>query len=150
MPLIPVLGRQRQADFWVGGQSGLQSEFQDSQGYTGKPYLETNKQTKKNKNKTKQNEKKEIAFLTWVENSTNKRIQKYVISNHFVAVFISRIIIVLGFLFSSVRNMFQLMNCALNSIKKGVQLPTEQFFLLLYQHILQIGCWCIFAGLVGE
>ena len=29
-PLIPALGRQRQADFWVRGQPGLQSEFQDS------------------------------------------------------------------------------------------------------------------------
>jgi hypothetical protein len=33
-PLIPALGRQRQADFWVRGQPGLQSEFQDSQSYT--------------------------------------------------------------------------------------------------------------------
>jgi hypothetical protein len=33
-PLIPALRRQRQADFWVRGQPGLQSEFQDSQGYT--------------------------------------------------------------------------------------------------------------------
>jgi hypothetical protein len=40
MPLIPALGRQRQADFWVQGQPGLQSEFQDSQGYTEKPCLE--------------------------------------------------------------------------------------------------------------
>jgi hypothetical protein len=39
-PLIPALGRQRQADFWVWGQPGLQSEFQDSQGYTEKPCLE--------------------------------------------------------------------------------------------------------------
>jgi hypothetical protein len=31
-PLIPALGRQRQVDFWVQGQPGLQSEFQDSQG----------------------------------------------------------------------------------------------------------------------
>ena len=50
-PLIPALGRQRQADFWVWGQPGLQSEFQDSQGYTGKPCLE--KQNKKNKTKQK-------------------------------------------------------------------------------------------------
>jgi hypothetical protein len=41
MPLIPALGRQRQADFSVRGQPGLQSEFQDSQGYTEKPCLET-------------------------------------------------------------------------------------------------------------
>jgi hypothetical protein len=33
-PLIPALERQRQADFSVRGQPGLQSEFQDSQGYT--------------------------------------------------------------------------------------------------------------------
>jgi hypothetical protein len=45
MPLIPALGRQRQANFWVRGQPGLQSEFQDSQGYTEKPCLE--KQNKK-------------------------------------------------------------------------------------------------------
>jgi hypothetical protein len=32
-----------QADFWVQGQSGLQSEFQDSQGYTEKPCLEKKK-----------------------------------------------------------------------------------------------------------
>jgi hypothetical protein len=39
-PLIPALGRQRQVDFRVPGQPGLQSEFQDSQGYTEKPFLE--------------------------------------------------------------------------------------------------------------
>ena len=37
--LIPALGRQRQVDFRVQGQPGLQSEFQDSQGYTEKPCL---------------------------------------------------------------------------------------------------------------
>jgi hypothetical protein len=52
MPLIPALGRQRQADFWVRGQPGLQSEFQDNQGYTEKPCLE------KQKNKTKTQTKK--------------------------------------------------------------------------------------------
>jgi hypothetical protein len=45
MPLIPALGRQRQKK--VRGQPGLQSEFQDSQGYTEKPCLE--KQTNKQK-----------------------------------------------------------------------------------------------------
>ena len=50
MPLIPALGRQRQVDFWVWGQPGLQSEFQDSQGYTQKPCLEN--QNKKQKQKT--------------------------------------------------------------------------------------------------
>jgi hypothetical protein len=40
-------------DFWVRGQPGLQSEFQDSQGYTEKPCLEKQKNRKtKNKNKT--------------------------------------------------------------------------------------------------
>jgi hypothetical protein len=42
-PLIPALGRQRQVDFWVQGQPGLQSEFQDSQDYTEKPCLKKNK-----------------------------------------------------------------------------------------------------------
>ena len=61
MPLIPVLGRQRQANFWVRGQPGLQSEFQDSQSYTEKSCLEkTKKQT--NKNKQKQNTKKTNFF----------------------------------------------------------------------------------------
>jgi hypothetical protein len=47
MPLIPALGRQRQADFWVWGQPGLQSEFQDSQGYTEKPCLKKPKKKKR-------------------------------------------------------------------------------------------------------
>jgi hypothetical protein len=51
MPLIPALGRQRQADFWVRGQPGLQSEFQDSQSYTEKPCL---------KKKNKQQQKKRL------------------------------------------------------------------------------------------
>jgi hypothetical protein len=54
--LIPALGKQRQVDFWVQGQPDLQSEFQDSQGYTEKPCL---------KNKTKQNKTK--------QNKTNKQ-----------------------------------------------------------------------------
>jgi hypothetical protein len=45
-PLIPALGRQRQADFWVQGQPGLQSEFQDSQGYTEKLCLKKQKKIK--------------------------------------------------------------------------------------------------------
>jgi hypothetical protein len=50
--LIPALGRQRQADFWVRGQPGLQSEFQDSQGYIEKPCLEkTNNNNNNNKTK---------------------------------------------------------------------------------------------------
>ena len=36
-PLIPALGRQRQANFLVRGQPGLQSEFQHSQGSQRNP-----------------------------------------------------------------------------------------------------------------
>ena len=42
MPVIPALGRQRQVDFWVRGQPGLHSEFQERQGYTEKPCLKKN------------------------------------------------------------------------------------------------------------
>jgi hypothetical protein len=52
MPLIPALGRQRQADFWVRGQPGLQSEFQDSRGYTEKPCLEKPKNQKRKRKKS--------------------------------------------------------------------------------------------------
>jgi hypothetical protein len=45
---------QRQADFWIWGHLGLQSEFQDSQGYTGKPCL---KKPKKKKPQNNQNQK---------------------------------------------------------------------------------------------
>jgi hypothetical protein len=48
-PLVPALRRQRQADFWVQGQPGLQSEFQDSQGYTEKLCLGKTKKKKKKK-----------------------------------------------------------------------------------------------------
>jgi hypothetical protein len=43
MLLIAALGRQRQGDFWVWGQPDLQSEFQDSQGYTEKPCFKKKK-----------------------------------------------------------------------------------------------------------
>jgi hypothetical protein len=35
----PALRKQKRVDLWVRGQPGLQSEFQDSQGYTKKPCL---------------------------------------------------------------------------------------------------------------
>jgi hypothetical protein len=41
-PLIPALGRQRQADFWS-------TKFQDNQGHTEKPFSQTNKQKQKKK-----------------------------------------------------------------------------------------------------
>jgi hypothetical protein len=40
-----------QEDLWVRGQPGLQSEFQDSQGYTEIPCLEKQKLKKKKKKK---------------------------------------------------------------------------------------------------
>jgi hypothetical protein len=48
-PLISALGRQRQTFFWVQGQPGLQSEFQDSQSYTEKPCVKKPKEKKKKK-----------------------------------------------------------------------------------------------------
>jgi hypothetical protein len=62
MPLIPILGKQRQADFWVQGQPDLQSEFQDSQGYTEKLCLKKTKQNKKNQ-PTNQTEKVKLPVL---------------------------------------------------------------------------------------
>jgi hypothetical protein len=59
-PLIPALGRQRQADFWVRGQPGLQSEFQDSQGYIEKTCLKN-----KTKTKNKQTNKPKKGDVWW-------------------------------------------------------------------------------------
>jgi hypothetical protein len=61
MLLIPALGRQR-----VWGQPGLQSEFQDSQGYTEKPCL---------KNKQKQKQEK---GLTRNQTTSNTNINEYI------------------------------------------------------------------------
>jgi hypothetical protein len=58
MLLIPELGRQRQADFWVQDQPGLQSEFQDSQGYKEKPCLEKQKTNKTNEQTNKKQKSK--------------------------------------------------------------------------------------------
>jgi hypothetical protein len=63
MPLIPALGTQRQADFWVPGQPGLQSELQDSQGYTEKPCLKKNQKKKKKKKKQQQQQQNLEGFL---------------------------------------------------------------------------------------
>jgi hypothetical protein len=49
MPFILILG---EAGFWVRGQPGLQSEFQDSQDYTEKLCLEKQKTKTKKQNKT--------------------------------------------------------------------------------------------------
>jgi hypothetical protein len=53
-PLIPALGRQRQADFWVRGQPGLQSEFQESQVYTEKLCPPPKKNQPKNRKQQQQ------------------------------------------------------------------------------------------------
>ena len=74
MALIPALGRQRQANLWVWGQPGLQSEYQDSHGYTEKPCHETNKQT--NKKPTKPNKTKNgvtTNIILWLEGHHNMR-----------------------------------------------------------------------------
>jgi hypothetical protein len=61
-PLILALGRQGQANFWVQGQPGLQSEFQDRLGYTEKPCLEKqmNKSQRNPKKQTSKNNNKKI------------------------------------------------------------------------------------------
>jgi hypothetical protein len=53
MPLIPALRRQSQEDFCVPGQPGLQSEFQDNQGYTEKPGFKKSKKKKKEEEERK-------------------------------------------------------------------------------------------------
>ena len=57
--VIPALWRQRQVDFLVQGHPGLQSEFQDSQGYTAKTCL-PKKSTTTKKKKKKRKRKKEF------------------------------------------------------------------------------------------
>jgi hypothetical protein len=58
MPLIPALGKQRQADFWVRGQPGLQSEFQDSQIYAENPVLKKKKRREEKRREEKRREEK--------------------------------------------------------------------------------------------
>jgi hypothetical protein len=52
---MSALARQRQVDFWVWDQPGLQSESQDSQDYIEKPCLENQNQ------KPKQNKKNPVS-----------------------------------------------------------------------------------------
>ena len=59
MPLIEAFGKKSQADFWVYGQHGLQSEFQDSQDYTEKHCLKNSKTKNQNKIKPKTETKKQ-------------------------------------------------------------------------------------------
>ena len=60
------LGRQRQVDFWVRGQHGLHSEFQDCQGHTEKPCLKNKKQKTKKKKEKKKKWSLELAVGYWV------------------------------------------------------------------------------------
>jgi hypothetical protein len=62
------LGGKRQVNFCVRGQPGLQSEFQDSQGYTEKPCLK--KKKKKRKEKKRKGKKKEKKMPRPVHNNT--------------------------------------------------------------------------------
>jgi hypothetical protein len=71
-PLIPALRRQRQVDFWVRGQPGPQSEFQDSQGYTEKPCL---KKQKKKKKKKKEMFEQQLYELSQNDKSFNEEIE---------------------------------------------------------------------------
>jgi hypothetical protein len=73
--LIPVLWRQRQADFCVPGQPGLESEFQDSQGYTEKPCLKEQKTTKQTNKQTK-NKKKQKKNKTKKQKERSPLLQK--------------------------------------------------------------------------
>jgi hypothetical protein len=72
-PLIPVLGRQRQVDFWVRGQPGLQSEFQNRQDYTEKPSRKTKKKKKNPKNKTKKPTNQPKSATKKTKNQTNQK-----------------------------------------------------------------------------
>jgi hypothetical protein len=67
-PLIPAVRKQRQADFGVRDQPGLQSEFQDSQGYTEKPCLK--KQTKKKKKREREREIMSIKKIGSIQGKT--------------------------------------------------------------------------------
>jgi hypothetical protein len=66
MPSIPALGRQRQADFWDRRQPGLQSEFQDSQGYTEKHCLKKTK-TKNQKPSKQKNDMHGLVLLKSID-----------------------------------------------------------------------------------
>jgi hypothetical protein len=71
-PLIPALGRQRQADFWVQGQPGP--------GQPGLHCLKTNKQT--NKQKKPNNKKKRLAMRSSLREEPLKLESKRLYANH--------------------------------------------------------------------
>jgi hypothetical protein len=73
--VIPALGRQRQVDFWIWGQPGLQSEFQDSQGYTEKPCLK-NQSINQSINKTREFQMPGPHSETWSQNKQRKVVRE--------------------------------------------------------------------------
>jgi iron-sulfur cluster repair protein YtfE (RIC family) len=89
MPLIPALGRQRQVDFWVWGQPGLQSEFQDSQGYKRNSVLKiqnNNKKAQTNKQKNLSTKKTQAQMDSLVnfpvlQRSVNTSISETIFKN---------------------------------------------------------------------
>lgn len=84
-PFIPALERQRQVDLWVGGQPGLQSQFQDSRGYKERSCLknknknqnQTNKKPKKPKEQNQTNKNNIISIVSWILMSPLETIQNW-------------------------------------------------------------------------
>ena len=56
---------KRQADFWVQGQPGQQSDFHDSQGHIGRSYPEKTKIKKQNKQTNKNKQKRPLSYSKW-------------------------------------------------------------------------------------
>jgi hypothetical protein len=76
-PLIPALGRQRQ----------VQSEFQDSQGYTEKPCLEKQTKTKTKKTLSFGVGDKSLKLVTLMPQSPKFRDYRYVLPTNYRVVF---------------------------------------------------------------
>lgn len=67
-PLILALSKQKQVDLWVWSQHGLQSLFQDSQVYSGKPCLKKPKQNISDfgRKRLQFKEENQYGVLTWM------------------------------------------------------------------------------------
>ena len=63
-PVIPALGRKRQVGISVQGQPGVQTEFQDSQGYTEKNLSGKTKQQQKTKTNKQTNKQTTKMYLS--------------------------------------------------------------------------------------
>jgi hypothetical protein len=64
MPLIPALGRQRQAVFRIPGEPALQSKFWYNQGYAEKP-------CQKRKRKKERKSQEVSTVIKWLPQQTN-------------------------------------------------------------------------------